>query len=101
MPRILADLQLLEDPLARQAKTFFFPRACGFVSAHRRTRLGRLVASLCLLRLNRLAFPSSGHVDVIIVLRGLGVQGVLTALLNLGRGLIPLTLRLEYKVPGS
>jgi hypothetical protein len=38
---------------------------------------------------------------VIIVLRGLGVQGVLTALLNLGRGLIPLTLRLEYKVPGS
>src|ERR1019366_6031988 len=49
-------------------KRLFFPPACRFFRAHRRPRLGRLLARLGRLRFHRLALPTSGHGTIIVLL---------------------------------
>src|ERR1700676_5114290 len=61
MSGIGARVQLLQYGLARETKTFSFPPACCFFRTHRRTRLNRLLARLCLLRFHRFALPAPRH----------------------------------------
>jgi hypothetical protein len=77
MTRALDYCKLLDNSLAGQLQNLSLPLAGRFFRAQPGTGRGGFLARVCLLRLNRFAFPAAGH--LIIIAGALQKQAATTA----------------------